>query len=88
MQSNCVGAMFGLFFDTNDKVTRLIRCMQGLRLIMRYFHLMLQQGVYFAPSAYEAGFVSSSHQSVDFNDTLRAFNVAVAQITEDRESES
>ena len=88
MQSNCVGAMFGLFFDTNDKVTRLEQVHAGVETYNAVFHLMLEQGVYFAPSAYEAGFVSSSHQSVDFNDTLRAFNAAIAKITEDRESES
>ena len=61
MQGVSRGGMFGLFFaeqpvTTFDEVTA---CNENL--FKRFFHLMLDRGVYLAPSMYEAGFVSSTH---------------------------
>jgi glutamate-1-semialdehyde 2,1-aminomutase len=45
----------------------------------RFFHAMLDAGVYLAPSAYEAGFVSAAHGEAEIADTLRAAEYALAR---------
>lgn len=71
------GGMFGLFF-CEQKATGF----DDLKLcdeakFKRFFHAMLQQGVYLAPSAYEAGFVSSKHNDDIIAQTLTAARVAI-----------
>jgi glutamate-1-semialdehyde 2,1-aminomutase len=44
----------------------------------RFFHAMLERGVYLAPSAYEAGFVSAAHGSAEIDATLAAARAAFA----------
>jgi len=46
----------------------------------RFFHAMLDQGIYFAPSAFEAGFVSAAHGAAEIDATLRAAEVAFAAV--------
>ena len=46
----------------------------------RFYHLMLEQGVYLAPSAYEAGFVSLAHGDAEIEKTLHAADLAFAQL--------
>ncbi|PIJ49805.1 glutamate-1-semialdehyde-2,1-aminomutase [Erwinia sp. OLTSP20] len=70
---NNVGGMFGLFFTDAPRVTcyaDVTRCDQ--ERFKRFFHLMLEEGVYFAPSAYEAGFMSVAHSAQDINHTIDA----------------
>ena len=70
--TNQVGGMFGLFF-TDEKVetyTQATAC--NVAAFNRFFHAMLDQGVFFAPSAYEAGFVSSAHDAAVLEATLSA----------------
>lgn len=72
MQGVSRGGMFGLFFAEQpvtsfDEVTA---CNENL--FKRFFHLMLDRGVYLAPSMYEAGFVSSTHSDQIINDTVAA----------------
>jgi glutamate-1-semialdehyde 2,1-aminomutase len=58
------GSMFGLFFSGLDRVTTYAQAMQSdLAKFQRFYHHMLDAGVYLAPSAYEAGFVSSAHSA-------------------------
>ncbi len=70
---NQVGGMFGLFFTDAPLVenfAQVTRCnVDRFRL---FFHGMLEQGVYLAPSAYEAGFVSSAHGDKEIELTLQA----------------
>jgi len=76
MTSNQVGAMFGLFFSKEQKVTgfsQVMKCDQ--ELFKRFFHGMLEQGVYLAPSAFEAGFVSVAHTDEDIEKTLDAASI-------------
>jgi glutamate-1-semialdehyde 2,1-aminomutase len=47
----------------------------------RYFHVMLDEGVYLAPSAYEAGFVSAAHGNAEIEATLAAAAKAFALVT-------
>jgi len=71
--SNQVGAMFGLFFSEQAPISRfaqVIACDQ--ERFKRFFHAMLARGVYLAPSAFEAGFVSSAHSSADIDATVEA----------------
>jgi len=78
---NRVGAMFGLFFTQEEKVSsfaQVMRCDQ--ELFKRFFHGMLEQGVYLAPSAFEAGFVSAAHSDEDIEKTLDAASVVFKSI--------
>lgn len=70
---NYVGGMFGLFFSSEAKITRFAQVMQcDTELFKRFFHAMLAEGVYLAPSAFEAGFVSAAHTDEDLAQTLDA----------------
>jgi glutamate-1-semialdehyde 2,1-aminomutase len=63
--------MFGLFFSAEQQVTRFAQVMQcDQNLFKRFFHAMLEQSVYLAPSAFEAGFVSAAHSDEDLEKTL------------------
>ena len=68
-----VGAMFGLFFTDAEKVSSFKQVMKcnGERF-KKFFHGMLDQGVYLAPSAFEAGFLSSAHTHADIQKTQDA----------------
>jgi glutamate-1-semialdehyde 2,1-aminomutase len=69
--TNQVGGMFGFFFTTDTAITRfeqVTRC--DLDRFQRFYHGMLDAGVYLAPSAYEAGFVSSTHDDAVIDATL------------------
>jgi glutamate-1-semialdehyde 2,1-aminomutase len=71
LTTNAVGGMFGLFFTEAEQVTSFAQAMQcDQNLFKRFFHAMLEQGVYLAPSAFEAGFVSAAHTDDDLNQTL------------------
>ncbi|MDH5472453.1 MAG: glutamate-1-semialdehyde 2,1-aminomutase [Gammaproteobacteria bacterium] len=73
MTSNIVGGMFGLFFTDADKVSnfeQVTKC--DVERFNKFFHGMLNQGVYLAPSAYEAGFVSSAHTDTDIQNSILA----------------
>ncbi|NOX09064.1 MAG: glutamate-1-semialdehyde 2,1-aminomutase [Gammaproteobacteria bacterium] len=71
MTANQVGGMFGLFFSDEDKIThfaQVSRCDQERFKV--FFHAMLDRGVYLAPSAFEAGFVSAAHDDSAIQETL------------------
>ncbi len=71
MTTNSVGGMFGLFFSAEPQVTAFAQVMQcNQDLFKQFFHAMLEQGVYLAPSAFEAGFVSIAHSDEDLEKTL------------------
>jgi glutamate-1-semialdehyde 2,1-aminomutase len=71
LTTNMVGGMFGVFFSAEKKISTFAQVMQcDQNLFKRFFHSMLEKGVYLAPSAFEAGFVSSAHSDDDINRTL------------------
>jgi glutamate-1-semialdehyde 2,1-aminomutase len=77
-----VGAMFGLFFTAEAAVINFEqagRC--DVETFKRFFHSMLKQGIYLAPSAYEAGFVSSAHDEEIIEQTVAAAGEALARIS-------
>ena len=68
-----VGGMFGLFFTNQKAVTSFRQVMQcSVEAFKVFFHGMLANGVYLAPSAFEAGFVSMAHSEDDISDTIGA----------------
>lgn len=73
LTTNEVGGMFGIFFTEAEKVSNFAEVSQcDVERFKRFYHGMLEHGVYLAPSAYEAGFVSSEHTNEDIEKTLDA----------------
>ena len=71
--TNQAGGMFGLFFSDEDNIeyfSQVVEC--NVTRFNKFFHAMLDQGVYFAPSSYEAGFVSITHSTEDLDNTISA----------------
>ena len=81
MTSNVVGGMFGLFFTDAKKVTNFSQATQcNSDRFQKFFHGMLEQGIYLAPSAYEAGFVSCKHSAEDIQATIDAADKVLGMI--------
>jgi len=77
---NRVGAMFGLFF-TNETVESYAQATAAdVAAFNRFFHGMLERGVYLAPSAFEAGFVSSAHGDAEIEATIDAATATFATL--------
>ena len=71
--TNHVCGMFGLFFTAEPSVRYYRQVMNcDVEMFKRFFHAMLAQGIYLAPSAYEAGFMSAAHSQDDIARTLEA----------------
>lgn len=78
LQTTAVGGMFGFCFTEKHPIRNyqdVATADEGL--FKRFYHEMLAQGVYFAPSMYEAGFVSAAHTSADIDKTLESFENAL-----------
>ncbi|HEY5898427.1 MAG TPA: glutamate-1-semialdehyde 2,1-aminomutase [Burkholderiales bacterium] len=71
-----IGSMFGLYFRATPprSFAEVMQC--DRERFNRFFHVMLEHGVYLAPSAYEAGFVSAAHGPAEIEATLAAARVA------------
>ncbi|ASA56306.1 glutamate-1-semialdehyde 2,1-aminomutase [Vibrio gazogenes] len=79
-----VGGMFGFFFTDQQQVTcyeDVARC--DVEKFKRFFHLMLDHGVYMAPSAFEASFTSLAHSSQEIEATLEAVDRCFAMMAND-----
>jgi glutamate-1-semialdehyde 2,1-aminomutase len=79
--SQCVGSMFGLYFRASPpkNFAEVMQC--DVPRFNRFFQSMLAQGIYLAPSAYEAGFVSSAHDVADIEQTLAAADEAFRSVS-------
>ena len=78
---NHVGGMFGIFFTDQKQVTSYAEVMKcDTEKFKVFFHKMLDQGVYLAPSAFEAGFMSLAHTNEDIEKTLAAADIAFAAV--------
>ena len=78
---NHVGGMFGLFFTESETVTSyqdVMKC--NVERFKKFFHLMLEEGVYLAPSAFEAGFMSLAHTQEDIQRTIDAARRCFAKL--------
>ena len=81
LTTNQVGGMFGLFFTDADKITNFKEVMAcDSDRFNKFFHGMLDRGINFAPSAFEAGFLSSAHTEADIQATVDAANEVFAGI--------
>ena len=73
LTTNHVGTMFGLFFTEADTVSSFADVMACDTVRFgRFFHGMLEEGIYLAPSAFEAGFISSAHGNSEIDRTLES----------------
>lgn len=81
LTAQAVGGMFGIFFTAQPAVTcfaQVTACdVEGFK---RFFHAMLDAGIYLAPSAFEAGFVSGAHTEADIAETLERSEAALGRI--------
>lgn len=73
LATNHVCGMFGFFFSAEPNIDRYAKVMAcDVERFKRFFHGMLDAGVYFAPSAFEAGFLSAAHTAADIDATAAA----------------
>ena len=73
MTSNHVGTMWGFFFSEEEKITHYQQVMAcDTERFAKFFHYMLDEGVYLAPASYEASFMSAAHTDEDIEFTLNA----------------
>lgn len=81
MSANQIGGMFGLFFTEEESVHDFYQVNNcDIERFKLFFHGMLNSGIYLAPSAFEAGFVSIAHGDEEINTTLDAAEKTLAAI--------
>ena len=80
LTANHVGGMFGIFFTSETVTTYAQAVACDVERFKAFFHGMLAEGVYLAPSAFEAGFMSSAHSEEDIEATLAAARKVFARI--------
>ena len=81
LTTNYAGGMYGFFFTEAEKVTSYQQATEcDTERFKRFFHLMLEEGVYLAPSAFEAGFVSTMHGDEEIELTIAAAKRAFAKL--------
>ena len=81
MTANNVGGMFGLFFSSEEKVTDFSQASNcDIELFKKFYKSMISQGVYFAPSAYECGFLSDAHGKHELDQTINAALTAFSEL--------
>ena len=77
-----VGGMFGLYFRESPP-NSFDEIMESNRVkFNKFFHSMLKQGIYFGPSAFEAGFVSAAHSEKDIKETIKASHKAFESLND------
>jgi glutamate-1-semialdehyde 2,1-aminomutase len=75
-----VGGMFGVYFRAKPPETYAQVMESDKEAFNRFFHALLAEGVYFAPSAYEAGFVSAAHGDAEIEATVKAATIAFGKV--------
>ena len=78
--ANSIGGMFGIYFSKNVPTSFDEVMKSDKEAFNRFFHLMLDEGVYLAPSAFEAGFVSAAHSKEDIDTTIAAAKRSFAKL--------
>jgi glutamate-1-semialdehyde 2,1-aminomutase len=79
--TSAAGGMFGVFFSSEPKITRFRQVMEcDQDRFRRFFHGMLAEGIYLAPSAFEADFVTSTHGDTEIECTLEAARKVMAEL--------
>ena len=77
---NRVGSMFSAFFTGEKVKDYATACSSNTAFFKSFFQAMLNNGIYIAPSQYEAAFVSTAHQDVDIEKTLTAINKSMQKV--------
>ena len=80
IQSHQLGSMFGLFFNARPVTDYASAATSDQAAFKVWFHTMLEQGVYLAPSQFEAGFMSAAHSDADIEKTLQAAKFAMQAV--------
>ncbi len=81
MAANTIGGMFGLFFSDEEKVSNFAQASNcNIDRFKAFYQIMLTEGVYLAPSAYEAGFVSGAHGKDELDKTIDAARKAFSKL--------
>ena len=83
--TNQVGGMFGFFFTQEKSVShfaQVVACDQ--EIFKQFFHGMLGEGIYLAPSSYEAGFISAAHSEVEIQTTITAAKKVFSTLTKEQ----
>ncbi|WP_411361199.1 glutamate-1-semialdehyde 2,1-aminomutase [Pseudidiomarina sp. YC-516-91] len=79
--TNKAGSMFGFFFSKDQHITSYQQATEcNMEHFRKFYHSMLKQGIYMAPSAFEAGFMSAAHSDADLDETLAAAERAFAEL--------
>lgn len=81
LKTEQAGAMFGLYFTDQTQITsfdHILKC--DVDAFKHFFHGMLDRGIHFAPSAFEAGFISSAHSDEDIAYTIQAAKETFAEM--------
>lgn len=81
LTTNQAGGMFGIFFSEAEQVSRYQQVTEcNIERFKKFYHGMLDKGIYLAPSAFEAGFVSSAHTDEDIETTVNAASEVFATL--------
>ena len=78
--ADCAGSMWGFFFRAEPVRSFADAKTSDVERFKRFFHAALDRGVYLAPSAFEAGFVSAAHSDADIEETLNRLDDAMGQV--------
>ncbi|MEM7612181.1 MAG: glutamate-1-semialdehyde 2,1-aminomutase [Pseudomonadota bacterium] len=82
LHTDACGGMFGFVFSDADAITSFQDICDGdIEFFKQFFHAMLDRGVYLAPSAFEAGFISSAHTDEDIDQTIAKARDAIAALS-------
>lgn len=81
LTTNQVGGMFGFFFSEEKNISRFAQVENcNIERFKKFYHLMLEENMYFAPSAYETGFISSQHTDELIDKTIAAAGRVFAKL--------
>ena len=82
LQLNRVGSMFSVFFSDKPVLDAAGALCSNTKNFSTFFHTLLDNGIYTAPSAFEAGFISLAHTVEDLEKTIQAYKQAILKIHE------
>jgi glutamate-1-semialdehyde 2,1-aminomutase len=77
--ADCAGSMWGFFFRAEPVRSFIDAKGSDIERFKRFFHAALRRGVYLAPSAFEAGFMSAAHTDADIEETLNRLDEAMGE---------
>lgn len=80
LSTNHVCGMFGLFFTDGEVKTFSDATKSDIDFFQKFYHGLLEEGIYLAPSAFEAGFMSSAHSYADLDETISAMDRVLSKM--------